>query len=440
VHLNAGHLDEALADLNRAIELAPQHAVAYNARGILYAQRGEWVAAAREFEVAFGLAPEMLEARRNWQLAQRAAAQRGAVVSTQWHLGVFGTGIRSEADFKYAQTHARDLVPGRAHAYVYLAYKGELPLAGAEKMKQQGVPVIIADPRNPQATVDQLGQFFRQSVNSGKNPIVFSDINKWVPSQLGNGKKEALDVPAQILAQANVVFHREVNQRGGVPMSTYAAHSDGTKVALQAAILAQKSGAPITREIVESPRQEAEVALGVRLAPNTRFTIVQPFRGDLFTSEAQGRFFRGEAGAYNKTIETFKNIKAPNYELALIMNPSQSSPSLLRPAGAHSDSANLDRFSKVEFYQNGKQIGSRSGLLGQLLGSTRLEQPQIRPDHNAAAQPGGILLGPVNLTRGTGGHISFGSGESDKGKLTLIYTLFGADQANSQPDRSGRSQ
>lgn len=294
-------------------------------------------------------------------------------------------------------------------------------------MKQQGIPVVVADPHNPQAAVRQLDQFFKQSLDAGKNPMIFSDINKVVPSQLGNQKAEALDAPAQILAQATKGFYDEVNRRGGVPLSTYAAHSDGTKVEIRAAILAERLGAPVTRAFVESPRQEAEVEWGLRRAPNTHFTVVQPSRGDLLTSEAQGRFVRGKPGAYSQTIEKLKSIKDSNYELALITNPSQSSPSLLHPAGAHGDSANLNRFSQVEFYQGGKQIDNRSGFLGQLLSEISREMPQERLERNSAKQPGGILLGSVHLARGAGGRVVFESGNRQGEELVLVYTLFNSD-------------
>lgn len=100
---------------------------------------------------------------------------------------------------------------------------------------------------------------------------------------------------------------------------------------------------------------------------------------------------------------------------------------MLHPAGAHGDSANLNRFSQVEFYQGGKQIDNRSGFLGQLLSGTSREMPQERLERNSAKQPGGILLGSVHLARGAGGRVVFNSSDHDSGELTLVYTLFGND-------------
>lgn len=433
VSLGEGRPEQALADLQRALELAPEHAVAYNTLGVVHAQRAAWEAAAQDFQTAFHFAPELVEARQNWQVARRAATQRGAVITEKWHLGVFGTGIQAEADWNYATSHAHDLVPGRPHAFLYVGIKGNLPLAGVEKMTQQGVQTVVVDPRHPQAGTRQIDQFITQSVASGKNPIVFIDINKWAPTQLGNTKATAMALPADLAASANRTFHREVAQRGGQSASTLAGHSDFTWVGTQASILATRQGVPFKQVILESPRSEAGVKEAVRLSPTTQFTVVQPAQGDWFTREAQQRALKLEPGAYRQTIETLKHIDAPNYRLALIENPTPSGP--LGIPKAHGDPARYDRLSQLTFWRSGEQIGMSTGALGKLLGAGQPVQPAVAPVLQSTAR-GGIWLGPVSLARGAGGRLVFGAGERNDGQLTLISTLFGASEATTHAARS----
>lgn len=59
----SGRSDEALAALERAIELDPVNAVAYHNRGLLAERRGDRVAAARDYRNALSLRPELAEAR-----------------------------------------------------------------------------------------------------------------------------------------------------------------------------------------------------------------------------------------------------------------------------------------------------------------------------------------------------------------------------------------
>jgi len=435
VYLEAGQLDQALADLQRALELAPTHAVAYNARGIVQARRGAWELARQDFESAFHYAPELVEARQNWHVAQYVIAQRGTVIAETWHLGVFATGINSQADVQYATSHTRDFLPGRAPAYLYVGIKGHFPLAGVEQMRQQGVTTVVVDPRQPGDAMRQVDRFITHALETGKNPAIFIDVNKWVPTQLGNTKPEAMDLPARLTAHANVTFYREVGQRGGQALSTLAGYSDGTWIMAQASKLTTQQGVPATRVYLESPRSEAMVNDVVRFSPTTQFTVVQPVRGDLWTVEAQHRAWQLQPGAYQKTIETLKNFDAPNYRLALIENPSQPHPSLFHPAGAHSDPANYGRVSELSFWRGGQHLSSDRGPLGHML---TLQQPP-QPPTALAAPPmrGGIWLGPVHLARGSGGRIVFGDSNANGGELQVVYPLFATNGAKEPERRRG---
>jgi tetratricopeptide (TPR) repeat protein len=415
----------ALAAVNQAVKRAPEHAVAYNTRGLIYAQVANWTAAMRDFEIAFRLAPELTEARENWQLARTAAQQRGAETTARWQMGVFGTGINAEAEFDYAASHARDLVSGRPQTFLYVGIKGNLPLAGVEKMARQGVQTVTVDFQKPDAANVQIDSFIKQSVTSGKNPIIFIDVNKWVPKQLGNNKDTAIGLPAEIAVRANHSFQREVTRLGGDGSAILAGHSDFTWVGMKASALATKQGVPFQDVILESPRTEAGVQEAVKLSPSTRFTVVQPKQGDFFTQEAQGRFLTGQRGAYGQTIDTFKRIDAPNYRLALIENPTPNG--LLGMPQAHGDPAHYDRQSKLTIWNGGNQISASDGRLGQLLtgDATRLlSQPAVRE-----TQRGGIWITPISLSQQSGGRIVFGAGDKGAGSFKLVFPLFCVSKA-----------
>ena len=422
--LKGERFEEALMDLNRALQIAPDHAVARYTRGIAHARRGEWRTAAGDFEAAFRSAPELLEARRAWRVAERAT-QHATLVTGRWHLGVFGTGIQTEAELTYAATHARDLIPGRPQALLYVAIQGNLPMAGADRMTRQGVTTAVVDPRSPQAGLARIEQFVQQNVAGGMNPIVFIDVNKWVPTQLGNNKRTAVELPAEIAAHANQAFRREVNRLGGLGTSTMAAHSDFTWVANRASVMATAQGLPFGRVILESPRSEAGVKDAVRSSPMTQFTVVQPVGGDFFTKEAQQRALGLQTGAYPHTIDAFKNLDARNYRFALIENPTGFGGLVPR---AHGDPANYDRFSQVTFWNGGQQIGAASGALGQLLGPKYTQDFPGTYRSPAAPFPerGGISVGPVHATRLQDGRVIFRSDDTTE-SIVLVFMLFGGE-------------
>lgn len=69
--------------------------------------------------------------------------------------------------------------------------------------------------------------------------------------------------------------------------------------------------------------------------------------------------------AYAETIDTFKNIGGSNYRLLLIENPSPNSFGFVPVA--HSDPAQYNRHSQISVWNAGKQIGSRNGVLGEVV-------------------------------------------------------------------------
>ncbi len=60
-----GRYDEAIEEYNKAIEMAPEDADAYNNRGFAYVQKGELDQAIADFDKAIELDPELAEAYNN---------------------------------------------------------------------------------------------------------------------------------------------------------------------------------------------------------------------------------------------------------------------------------------------------------------------------------------------------------------------------------------
>jgi tetratricopeptide (TPR) repeat protein len=60
-----GRLDEALAAVDRALELRPDDVAALHQRGYIYGTRGQWEQALADYDRVAVLAPQHWEARRN---------------------------------------------------------------------------------------------------------------------------------------------------------------------------------------------------------------------------------------------------------------------------------------------------------------------------------------------------------------------------------------
>jgi tetratricopeptide (TPR) repeat protein len=444
-NLEDARVNEALSNLESALTLAPSHPVVHHVLGLVHARRQEWATAADEFEAAFLAAPELVAARRN-RRAVVAAESRGTTIAAEYKMGVFVTGIQSEGDVAYPKAHAEALLPGREPAYLYVGIKGKLPLEGVEKARQQGFQTVVADPRNPGAATAQIDQFVRTSVAAGKNPAISIDVNKWIPTQLGNHKPETEEFPAMLAVSANRSFTKALTDSGSVGSSVLAGHSDGTRVVLKASTMASQERVPFRQGVVESPRSEVAVVDAVRRSPKTEFTVVQPVKGDLVTEEAQQRMFSGHHGAYQTTIDTFKKIDAPNYRLALIEDPSRSSPSLLHPAGAHGDSASYDRWSEVSLWRDGDVIGRNTGRLGDVLSRQTSVNPTSvsdGPSRRLASDTvgrGGVWMSSADVRRGAGGRIIFGDSCAESTELQVVYPVFGSAEWSDDSRNESRNQ
>ncbi len=475
VRISEGKPEEAFADLDQALGLVPDSAITLNARGVAQAQAKKFDAAMRDFETAFRLAPELTVARHNWQIAKGDAKNRGADIPNNWSMGIIGTGILNEADLDFARRHAESLVQGRPQAYLYVAFEGVTKPSGVERIQQQGIQTVVIPAEKLQGNLSarpflngstmafsplpsgfkgniaagiQIASFIKHSVAEGKSPVLFVDVNKWVPHQFGNSKPAAEELPARIVVMANEMFHHEIARVGGQAYTTMAGHSDFTWAETKASTLAGLRGVPFDRVILESPRSEAAVKQAVSASPTTQFTIVQPVKGDLFTIEAQTRAISGLGGivgglvpgnspntrplagiqefhnAYAATIDAFKSIGASNYRLLLIENTTPNGLGFIPMA--HSDPAQYNRYSEISVWHGGKQIDSKNGILGEAVNhfSRSINLPTVSPNAPKSVERGGIRISPVYMARTAGGRVVFQqSGGPDKG-FRLAYMIF----------------
>lgn len=220
---------------------------------------------------------------------------------------------------------------------------------------------------------------------------MFIDINKDWPTQLGNTKDSAIGLPGQIASSANLAFKRETMAAGRVGVSTLAGHSDFTWPAGEATTISSRLGYAFDYAYLESPRSETLVLKAVERAPDTQFTVVQNAKSDFYTMEAQARKLTLKPNAFGQTIDSFKNIDAPNYRLALNESPT---PSRLGIPGGHGNAANMNWFTELSFWRGGKILGRDEGPLGALLYKSSDRKMASAP--TPASNPGGIMLAHVH--------------------------------------------
>lgn len=77
-----GEWEKAIADYNRVLELDPQDAMAYNNRGNAEAGRGNWESAIADYKKATELAPKFAFARANYALALYETGEKKEALRT----------------------------------------------------------------------------------------------------------------------------------------------------------------------------------------------------------------------------------------------------------------------------------------------------------------------------------------------------------------------
>lgn len=384
LELEKGQLQQSVASLTKAIQLAPDYALAYNARGVAYWRQGDCAKATAEIEQAAILQESnsvfesnlrtlessglVADFRQTLDHAQ-AAIKPGGIVRTDYTFAVFGTGINAESDTLYATNHSRFLT-GSGHEnerWVYVAFKGNLPLAGVEKVSVEHPEwnIVVVDPRNTEQASAALKSFVTDAVSDGKQPRMFIDINKWIPQQLRlDAQDRTIDIPANLIADANQAFHAKALSLGGKPVSLIAGHSDFTQPLEHAVMNAEGRNTPFAVAIVESNRSESRLRDAITTCPRTQIINIQPKAGDFSTQEAQLN-----PSGYQETLRSYRSDanKYSNYTL-LEIDRIGGIGNLFVPGETHSDPASLGQ--RFDWTIVGRQsFGSTQGqgILGDVI-------------------------------------------------------------------------
>jgi tetratricopeptide (TPR) repeat protein len=85
-YLEEGEYDKALEDCQLAIRMAPELAVAYNFRGVIYDEWGRLTEAVKDYQKALQLDPELADAQENLEIAEQELEEEFQRSSSKRHL------------------------------------------------------------------------------------------------------------------------------------------------------------------------------------------------------------------------------------------------------------------------------------------------------------------------------------------------------------------
>jgi hypothetical protein len=404
VQLDAGQLDHALADLQQAIERVPEHAVAYNARGILHAQRGEWEAAAHNFATAFRLLPELEEARRNWQLVQ-LAQDRGAVISGQGSMGSMTIVVADSSKMHDMTASTSAMVQART---------GQSPV----------IVTSLHDATAKAGTQHVILQMPARGLDMVAGERVLSTLNTIGASATGTK------------APVNVVTHGfEGADRTTLGITRHLQTvSSGSRAHLSSLQIVDPS--ELSGPVGKTPLGRTDLGA---LAQRSGRIDAQGVPVAVYTVE-------GKVGTQHiGNVQAFRNTPG----LDVYATPSKSSveTTLSVPFGVGIGVSNAtDQASSRTNLQPRDWFVARNGTQQHVtgtvsdLGKRYIGINQQRPPETSAlpsSSRGGIWLGPVHLVRGTGGRIAFESGTTQEGGLALVYTLFDGKELPRQASGPG---
>jgi len=118
----AGELDKALIECEFAIQMAPDRAIAFNYRGLIYDELGQLGKAIADYQEAIRLDPDMENAWDNLISVEREIEEQFQQSSTKQHLDqalAYAYNEEPEKAFQECEL-ARQTMPGIAIAYNYL--------------------------------------------------------------------------------------------------------------------------------------------------------------------------------------------------------------------------------------------------------------------------------------------------------------------------------
>jgi tetratricopeptide (TPR) repeat protein len=415
LRLEEGHRGLALADLDRARMLAPEHAVLHNLIGVLHARDGAWASAARAFETAFRLAPELIEARRNWHVAQMAV-KRGAVLSAKGDVTRLTIVIADKDRMNSATALASDALRARA---------GQTPMvttnaADAITMSRSH-PVIL------QVSNSGLGAVAGDRVFGTLNTLGKATGGRATVDVITQGFGAADNTTLGILRHQNTVPTASQVRLGSLHMVDYSEASGRagkTPLAVTDVAAIAKRGNELQTRGVAVVGYPTEGKPGVQHLGNIK--AFQEHGIPTYAAQWQGQ----------KQVTVGIQPKWP------FVGPGFGVSNAADAAGSRANLGSRDwifRSGGVERHLTGtlpelmkQQIGGNpSGVLHQ-------RSPATAGTTHALA-PGGVRVGPVSFARAAGGRVVFSSDAQSGEELVLVHTLFGVEelggQANQRPGK-----
>ncbi|MBM4262871.1 MAG: hypothetical protein FJ145_15760 [Deltaproteobacteria bacterium] len=389
--LDNGYLARAQDHLNRALQLAPGHAVALNTLGLLRVHQNNLREAKDAFAAAFGRAPELTEARTNYQITE-AAMKHGSVIATKKITIV----VANDEQMKEATGFAGDVLRARSgrdpivtrdvNQAAALAGKYDVILQvpdGGAKSVLGGRVLDTLNKVNELTKGNSSVNIISQSHEASQNAV--SGVSRFT-SGPSNGNRTRVEG----------IQMMDPSELSGLVGKTPMGVTDNQGLARDSARLIKERNIPVTPYITEK--------IGIQHLNN-------------------GKAFKDYGVPYYSTPSEVKLELTPRLSLT------KKEPTFgvgLKDAGDRGGErigmserdwtlhGSVDRLSR----------GSMSDLLTKNFGRgvNIASLPDLSSRQSTCAcDSGGIELALMDFTRGKGGTIRYNKGS---GKLTVVYTLF----------------
>jgi tetratricopeptide (TPR) repeat protein len=421
VRLEQGDVAAAIADLDRAIQMESGHAVAYNTRGIARASQGQWAAACADFETGFRLAPELIQARQNWQIAQHAM-RRGHVFLGKWSenqvtIVVTDFGInhwkpkmKMFGDFSLTAPSVIPNLATRGQILIPMPADRCYPKTATEKnlLKLQ-----IAKGISDRVRAEKLGTYEVRIVQNINTMGYFAPWRQARVKDFGTIVYDGLALAKSALS----------NNGTRVRMPAIAGSNAGF---LLTETLPRLKSNPIDSAVLVDSRAHISAARATYRALNGNLVGINT-AGDalsLPTMTANHDALRALKRSLPEMRVFWADAKGPDVFFAKHL-------ATMRP-----DSQLLVK----EFNGTGYTRPTKTTGWGLLSESLKLNLPSISKNTRQigpapATLPGargGVWMGPIDVARGAGGRVVFGSGAGKASGLRLVYTLFAAEEAKGE--------
>lgn len=389
--LEMGELGAAIVDLNHALALDSRHAVAFNTRGVVRARAAEWQEAMDDFAEAFRLAPELREARHNWQLAQRAAEQPGFVLASQRSLHNITLVTGEPGNRHTALASASDIVRLRTGytPSIVSSVSDALALPASQPVVMWRSVGGLAGAAGDSVLRDLGALAGRASLNVMSFGSVAADrTTMGIVRHLNTAPSTSR---VEIKSIQLVDFSELHGPIGKTPLGV----TNNTLVAQRAAELGSR-GLSVTAYTTQGK-------WGLQHLGNVK--AMQELGVPTFATPYQGR------------IQPGVGLSIASFSLAGGGDSASSRAGLL----GSRDWFHYSGPTQTHITSSFPELAARH--LGGQLATT------LPGGFPGSVNPGGVSIGPVSIARGAGGRIAFRSGETPGGELILVSALYGAPGA-----------